>query len=417
MLERKQEKDWIDREFKKMKKSEQGITLVVLIITVVIMLILAAVTINVTLGEGGILDQARLAKAITTNSTKSEQEALNSLMQEFSNIMGEDSEITPPETGGNNETGGDIEEPDVPDDIAGLKPGNGEPVEILDNTTTVKDDLQNNVVIPGGFGIASDSGTKVEEGIVIEDASGNQFVWIPTGTYNVSTTINSSGKLTNNLTRRTFSSGGATEVSGDSAIDDRYYGDTVTYTQISSFKMSAESTANGGKGGFYIGRYEQGTGNICKAGVKPYINLKRDEAKAKAEEMYNGNIYVTSQLISGYAWDTALNFICQTNVESGEGYNLSTTSSREYGNINPGNDESPGKGENTGEYEADNYSNIHDILGNYQEWCTEYSSEENYSCVFRGGEYNADYFSYAAYRGSAPQDRTLLSFRIQLYIE
>ncbi len=385
MLKRKQEKDWIDREFKKMKKSERGITLVVLIITVVIMLILAAVTINITLGEGGILDQARLAKAITTNSTKSEQEALNSLMQEFSNIIGEDSEITPPETGGNNETGGDIEEPDVPDDIAGLRPEVGEPVEILDNTITVKDDLQNDVVIPGGFGITSDSGTRVEEGIVIEDASGNQFVWIPTGTYNVSTSINSSRQLKNNLSRRTFTSSNATEISGDSVIERYFYGEgdsrSVASGQIAAFKASAESTANGGKGGFYIGRYEQGTGNVIKAGVTPWTDMTRDVAKAQAELVCDDNDNVESELISSYAWDTALNFICQTNVGSGEGYRLALTNDIEYGNFDSGSKKK------TGEHVADNYSNIHDLLGNCSEWTTEAGGNKSYECVSRGGNY------------------------------
>ena len=46
-------------------------------------------------------------------------------------------------------------------------------------TTTIPDSLGNDVVIPGGFKIADDSGKNVEEGIVIEDDSGNQFVWIP----------------------------------------------------------------------------------------------------------------------------------------------------------------------------------------------------------------------------------------------
>ena len=126
----------------------------------------------------------------------------------------------------------------------------------LENTTTIQDDLGNNVVIPEGFGVAEDSGTKVEEGIVIEDGSGNQLVWIPTGEYNVSTSINSSGKLTNNLSRRTFTTSGATEISGDSEIQEgsyRYYGEgnssSVASGQIDAFKASAESTANGGKGG------------------------------------------------------------------------------------------------------------------------------------------------------------------------
>ena len=45
--------------------TERGITLLALIITVVIMIILAAVTINVTLGDGGLIKQAQLSKDLT----------------------------------------------------------------------------------------------------------------------------------------------------------------------------------------------------------------------------------------------------------------------------------------------------------------------------------------------------------------
>lgn len=61
---------------------------------------------------------------------------------------------------------------------------------IFSSTTTIKDGNGNLVEVPGGFKIASDSGTTVQEGIVIEDSdittyedgttsTGNQFVWIP----------------------------------------------------------------------------------------------------------------------------------------------------------------------------------------------------------------------------------------------
>ena len=78
-------------------KEERGITLLALILTVVIMIILAAVTINVALGEGGLVDQAKWAAEQTANSTKAEQEQLAELEQEFANLMAEDSEIPPPE--------------------------------------------------------------------------------------------------------------------------------------------------------------------------------------------------------------------------------------------------------------------------------------------------------------------------------
>lgn len=70
------------KETKKFAK-ERGITLIALVITVVILIILATVTLNVVLGEGGLIDKAQLAKNITLNSTIAEQEQLNSLMEEL----------------------------------------------------------------------------------------------------------------------------------------------------------------------------------------------------------------------------------------------------------------------------------------------------------------------------------------------
>ena len=385
MLELNSNKRNRESEVKILIRKEKGITLLALIITVVIMIILAAVTINVTLGDGGLVQQAQHAAERTRNAAETEQAEIDSLQQELANILAEDSEITPPEPGENNEIGGDTEEPEEPSNVSDLKPGDGESVTILDTTTTIKDDLQNDVVIPGGFGVAEDSGTKVEEGIVIEDENGNQFVWIPTGEYNVSTSINSSGKLTNNLSRRTFTTGGATEVSGDSVRESYFYGEgnssSVASGQIGAFKASAESVVKGGKGGFYIGRYEQGSENVCKAGVEPYTNITRDNAKMQAEAMCSSNNNVESELISSYAWDTALNFICQTNVGSGEGYNLAVTTDKAYGGIDTR------KKENTGAYEADNYSNIHDVLGNCREYTTEYRLSSNEPCTIRGGGY------------------------------
>ena len=302
-------------------------------------------------------------------------------------------------------------DPAVPD-MGDAKPNPDQDGPEYKNTTTIQDDLDNEVVIPGGFHLDKDSGTSVEEGIVIEDANGNQFVWIPTGTYKTS-----SGAKTNNLSRRTFTSSGATEVNGDSVISTYYYGEgdshSVAYSQIAAFKASAspKSEANpDGSGGFYIGRYEQGTGNVCKYNQVPYVNVTRDTAKSQAEAMYSGkNNNVVSELISSYAWDTALNFICQTNSV---GYTLATTTSSSYGNIGTGSRK------NTGVDTNDDYSKIHDLLGNCWEWTTEYSSYSSYPCVGRGGHYY-DSASYAALRGAGTTSYSggNISFRSQLYVK
>ena len=227
------------------------------------------------------------------------------------------------------------------------------------------------------------------------------------------------GKLTNELSRRDWADADVvaepTLVSGDSVIHSYYYGegDSRSCTivdgtnSIEAFKTSA--TTNGG---FYIGRYEQGTGNVCKAGVDAYVDVTRDEAKTAAEAMYSGNseIKATTQLISSYAWDTVLNFICQTNTD---GYTLATTTSSSYGNINTG---SSGKTQ-TGEYTEDNYSNIHDLLGNCWEWTTEYSGVASPS-VSRGGFYlnSSRYAAYRIYSGTSGSNNTMISFRSQLYV-
>ena len=397
----------------RMYSKERGITLIALVITVVILIILATVTLNVVLGEGGLIQRAQQAKELTEQAALTEQQSLNSLMSEYANIMAED------------------QNPPIPKSEVEEAKESGTPFE---DTTTITDDLDNEVTIPGEFHIAEDSGTKVEEGIVIEDDSGNQFVWIPVGEYNVSTTINSTGKLTNELTRRTFTEEGSMPVSGDDAIagpkaeenNEYYYGEgnenSVAKEQIGAFKTSATTNK-----GFYIGKYEAGTETertldaqltkpLVQANKYPYIWITSDEAKQQAEAMYNGNEFVTSELISSYAWDTALNFICQTNEE---GYLLATTTDDAYGNINKGYSNT--NRTQTGEYSADNYSNINDLLGNCSEKTTEYSSYTSYGhsypCVGRESSYSSSN-NFAARRGSGdPTGRSATgSFRIQLYV-
>ena len=383
-----------------------GVTLVALVVTITILIILSTVTISAVMGENGLVSQAKLAKDLTANSTYAEAQQMNELLAEYANVMQEDSssEITGPDT---NQIDPGPMEPGKIEDI--IDAG------ILDDTTTVEDNIGNEVVIPGGFGIAEDSGTSVEDGIVIEDSEGNQFVWIPTGTYHTS-----SGDKINELTRRTFTSTDETPVSEDSAIGGAFYGErdsrSVAHDSINNFLNSAKPVWDGGNGGFYIGRYEQGTGNVCKAGVDAYVSLTMSQAKEQAEAMYSGKeeIKATSELISSYAWDTAVNFICQN---SEYGYEIATTTSSDRGNIGTGNKTQ------TGKYKADCYNNIYDLLGNCDEWTTEYSSylygQVSYPCVLRGGTVGSNPGPYyVAYRESNPPgySGSFTAFRIQLYV-
>ena len=374
-------------------KKEKGITLIALVITIIVLLILAGVTIAALSGNNGILTQAQRARIETKQSQQDEEKKLQELEEYINLNLDEETATT------------------IADAKGGLK---------YTNTTAITDDIGNIVYIPGGFKVSSDSAIKVEEGIVIEDSEGNQFVWIPTGTYQTS-----SGDKTNELTRRQWATIAntvqePTPISGDEAAsgyDGAYYygeGDSrsVAHDSINDFLNSAKPVSEGGHGGFYIGRYEQGTGNVCKAGVDGYVSVTRDQAKAQAERMYSGKeeIKATSQLISSYAWDTALNFMCQN---SEYGYELATTTSSDRGNIGTGE----GEKTQTGGYVKDCYSNIYDFLGNCYEWTTEYSSNSLLPCVYRSGHYNRS-GSYVAGRGcnGTSSSDTDVSFRSQLYM-
>ena len=409
------EKELVMKETNKISQ-ERGITLVALVITIVVIIILATVTINFAFGEGGLVQQAEDARDYYANDTKYTEDSLSNVTSYLNEIL--------------NGTGGSGDNPTLPTTVEEAKENKTK----FTNTTPITDDLGNTVYIPGGFYVDKESeGTLVEDGIVIEDDDGNQFVWIPTGEYNVTEEKDSDGtkdgKMTNELTRRQWASKNVvqepTPITGDDVINSYYYGEgdrrscTVSgdTNSIDAFLASAKPVSEGGHGGFYIGRYEQGTGNVCKAGVDAYVSVTRDQAKAQAEDMYSGNIEereikATSQLISSYAWDTALNFICQTNTE---GYVLATTTDDQYGNIGTKNKTQ------TGGYPADCYSNVYDLLGNCYEWTTEYSSRtssiDSSPCVPRGGSYGFSSF-YAALRnnGTTADFGGYLSFRLQLYV-
>ena len=57
----------------KMKKNMRGITLIALVITIIVLLILAGVTIAMLTGENGIIKQAQNAKDITDKKTAEEE--------------------------------------------------------------------------------------------------------------------------------------------------------------------------------------------------------------------------------------------------------------------------------------------------------------------------------------------------------
>ena len=89
-----------ENKMKRTRIKEKGITLVALVITIVILIILATVTINVAFGDGGLIDQAKLAAEKTANSIYDEETSIANLTAYLNEQLG----------------GGEIAPPDIPED-------------------------------------------------------------------------------------------------------------------------------------------------------------------------------------------------------------------------------------------------------------------------------------------------------------
>ena len=69
---------------------ETGITLVALVITIVVLLILAGVTITDLLGDDGIIKKPQDVADLMNNAIQSEQNEMNTLLNELDEINNED---------------------------------------------------------------------------------------------------------------------------------------------------------------------------------------------------------------------------------------------------------------------------------------------------------------------------------------
>lgn len=104
-----------------MKKQRKGITLIALVITIIILLILSGITLNLTIGQKGIITRAQEAGKNYQEATKREEQELANFWAESENIIhgnnGGGTITTPPEGGDNT----DPEEPTI--NISTLKTG------------------------------------------------------------------------------------------------------------------------------------------------------------------------------------------------------------------------------------------------------------------------------------------------------
>ncbi len=344
-----------------------GITLVALVITIIVLMILAGVSLSFVLGDNGILKKSQESADAYKNKAGEESNTLDMVNGYLENMMG------------NTTGGGGSTNPAAGTTVT--KPGNWTSTEV----TPIADGKGGTVPLPGGFHYV---GGDIETGLVISDKTGdtldssgvnmgNQFVWIPV-----------SGEA--DLTRTEFdrTTGQPTAGLGTGYTEPYAKGYSTEKSEYDTMKAQVLKY-----GGFYIGRFEAGVNSttlrtgvttakpvVCKKGVAPYNYVPWGKAMNDASEiegksgaaylaksMYANSNSVTSTLTYGCEWDAMCRYI---------GDSQRTTPKKSGPEL-------------TGSVATDVSKNIYDLAGNCSEWTMEAYS--TYARVLRGGNFYSAY--------------------------
>ena len=389
-------------------KRNKGITLIALVITIIVLLILAGVTIATLTGENGILSKASEASEETRKANAEEQVNLAVVAS-----IGEEGKIILKDL--NNELR----------NIEGIlyndKPmSNMNRIKKLPATVNVDGydiiidiELEETVPIPSGFYHVGD--TTVEEGYVISNVegddlnntkAGNQYVWIPVdGILGEDGTIEdvkgTNGEKEILLGRYNFGASGIPSVySGEDYKEETQEEHTASgYLNTVAKDIEGFIDSVRENGGYYIARFEASKASNNKAESKydkpVWVNITQPSAASACQNLYSG---VNSDLINSYAWDTAILFIQKYSGD--EDYSLEVS-----------------KGtpvlQNTGKT-SDVRCNIYDLGLNCYEFSTE-TAPSAYPCTIRGGHIWGFYTS-ARNKAYTTTIDYLLSFRPILYL-
>ena len=430
--------------------SNKGITLIALVITIIVLLILAAVSIATLTGENGILTQATKAREKNNEAEVEERVKLevmasyddngkfsmDKLKDNIKNHLGVE-DITDTGDGENRKLEFELDGYKVEVDSKGtvtLKeegqtppppPKEEAPTTVeeaiskgyvfkKEDNRQITDSYGNSLIVPEGFKIADDSGENVTKGIVIEDVEnektkGSQFVWIPVG--KVYKNENEYEEIT--LGRYVFKADGSidtqlsvtepTDQLKTVSPDDEYYyteglkNDSTTNTHAKDIEGFITSVGN--SGGYYIGRYEARNGSEETA-----RNAKTDPL-TQITENPNHNIYnyvkqsQAATLSQGmyekengrtFESDLMNSYAWDTAVlfvqKFDDRENKTTPYSRQSSLNTNENGELASKGTNNTET-PDEICNIWDMASNCYEWTTETCSVADYPCTDRGGRY------------------------------
>ena len=404
-------------------RKNKGITLVALVVTIVVLLILAGVSINLVLGNNGIIARAKDAETKSAEASQNDLKGMNALVSEMEGALAGNGS-------GNGGAGGSGTDTKVPAEAtAETAP------YFPDNTFTKK-------------------GGTIDTGLVIQDASGNEYVWVvvprttavyaTTGLGKTTFTDADYTSIENDLKEYTKTYRGSTSFSDTYAADTDNVGWFADETEYNNLKNSMLKSVYE-NGGFYVGRYEAGitenrtsdtdkntdgkyimpsTAPVSKADAYPYTWVTRTQAQNLASNVNSGT--KTSSLMFGVQWDLVLTFISKDTAKITSTDDL-TSNSTKIGNYsdstfqlsqtgkyatmsnwslsstwNPTTTSTPnfvdtsrnkiaqsttGNGilVTTGTSEKNKVMNIYDIAGNVWEWTLEKTSNVSNPCALRAG--------------------------------
>ena len=406
-------------------KNNKGITLVALVVTIVVLLILAGVSINLVLGNNGIIAKAQEAKTKQAEASQNDLKGMNSLIEQMESTL----------NGSGN--GGKTEPETVP--------------------YLPSDDFH------------YDTSTSVDTGLIIADSNENEYVWVvvPRTTAVYKTT---------GLGKTTFTDADYTSIEKDlkdytsiyvteSGYSDLYYPDDKNVgwfadeTAYNNLKNSMLKSVYE-NGGFYVGRYEAGIGTnrtsieaqvngkypvpttapVTKADAYPYTYVTRTQAQNLASNVNSGT--KTSSLMFGVQWDLVLAFMHNKgNIADSTLTSNSTTIGNYNDNLwtiknakaqyseddgdtftacpNPFKKESESEILlTTGADSSFSVQNIYDIAGNVWKFTLERSPYTNVLCARRGGGFNvtgSDYPAALRFNVSTDFSGFNIGFRVSLF--
>jgi len=467
-------------------KTSKGITLIALVITIIVLLILAGVAISMLSGENGILKQAAEAKTnsdlanlsesikltateiLTSKEHKLSEEEFKTKIEQEGYKINEDGTVTQ-----SNVDYALTNKGAVKATIQELKEQQAEMYAKI----TLVDTNDEQIVIPFGFKIKSDSPTTVKRGIVVVAPDESEFVWVPvidvtkmateTGETDGNGNKNYQGKLYNfSSTDGVYSAkektdygqgtgkyrepslvtGNTTETYAvlETVVGTKYDNGTDTtvtpnkkyyeyagYSSAEEFGKAMQEDYNEmiksveKNKGFYVGRYETSLNTTTS-----YAQSKAGEQSTTAASTNSKYWYGLYQKEKDYSKNNKLTEVVGSSMIWGSQYDQMLIWMQKNGidvtSKTPTNLEGTTTSKNTGTGSAvgitgivdtDKLNNIYDLLGNGYDWTLEASS--NFMRVRRGGRFSTESsLSTRATLGNSPDyDGDGYSSRLTLYVK